>query len=54
MGRLENVRKIEHTRILLFFFSFDVSVTRTPPRLTGLPYPSDRATRLGGSPHLSR
>ena len=37
-----------------FFFSFDVSVTRTPPRLTGLPYPSDRATRLGGSPHLSR
>ena len=37
-----------------FFFSFDVSVTRTPPRLTGLPYPSDRATRLGGSTHLSR
>ena len=23
------------------------------PRLTGLPYLADRATRLGGSPHLS-
>ena len=24
------------------------------PRLTGLPYLADRATRLGGLPHLSR
>ena len=23
------------------------------PRLTGLPFPADWATRLGGSPHLS-
>ena len=26
---------------------------KLPPRLTGLPYLADRATRLGGSPHLS-
>ena len=32
------------------------TLTRLPgklsPRLTGLPYLADRATRLGGSPHL--
>ena len=27
--------------------------SKLSPRLTGLPYLADRATRLGGSPHLS-
>ena len=44
-------------RFWAFFHEREPTLTRLhgklSPRLTGLPYLADRATRLGGSPHLS-
>ena len=41
------------TLVYSFCHWFCAQVTWTGPRLTGLPYLVDRATRLGGLPHLS-
>ena len=45
-----------HTFHFLSFFQLILRRLHdnSSPQLTGLPYPADRATRPGGSPHLSR
>ena len=40
-------KALEHT-----CYAFELFAIKSSPRLTGLPYLADRATRLGGSPHL--
>ena len=62
MRRLGNVQSLKHTCFAFELFAMNSQAGhptlrrlhgKLSPRLTGLPYLADRATRLGGSPHLS-
>ena len=62
MRRLGNVQSLKHTCFAFELFAMNSQAGhptlrrlhgKLSPRLTGLPYPADRATLLGGSPHLS-
>ena len=62
MRRLGNVQSLKHTCFAFELFAMNGQAGhptlrrlhgKLSPRLTGLPYPADQATLLGGSPHLS-